>query len=101
MAFVASQPTRVGVVIPLLNKRSNVVRPSNPIRREIRDCALFIPVISANTASRHEGYFRDSADQRIGRRRKRDKHLLNAPDMRTASLVSRPRPGHLFSFIML
>jgi TolB-like protein/tetratricopeptide (TPR) repeat protein len=37
------------------------------IRREIRDCALFIPVISANTAARHEGYFRlewDLADQR-------------------------------------
>jgi TolB-like protein/Flp pilus assembly protein TadD len=37
------------------------------IRREISDCALFIPVISANTASRHEGYFRlewDLADQR-------------------------------------
>ena len=37
------------------------------IRHEIHDCALFIPVISANTASRHEGYFRlewDLADQR-------------------------------------
>jgi TolB-like protein/lipoprotein NlpI len=37
------------------------------IRNEIHDCALFIPVISANTASRHEGYFRlewDLADQR-------------------------------------
>jgi TolB-like protein/cytochrome c-type biogenesis protein CcmH/NrfG len=37
------------------------------IRREIHQCALFIPVISANTASRHEGYFRlewDLADQR-------------------------------------
>jgi TolB-like protein/Tfp pilus assembly protein PilF len=37
------------------------------IRREIRDCALFIAIISANTASRHEGYFRlewDLADQR-------------------------------------
>jgi TolB-like protein/tetratricopeptide (TPR) repeat protein len=37
------------------------------IRREIQQCALFIPVISANTASRHEGYFRlewDLADQR-------------------------------------
>jgi TolB-like protein len=37
------------------------------IRREIHGCALFIPVISANTASRHEGYFRlewDLADQR-------------------------------------
>ena len=28
------------------------------IRRQIRECALFIPVISANTASRTEGYFR-------------------------------------------
>jgi adenylate cyclase len=37
------------------------------IRREIRDCTLFMPIISANTASRHEGYFRlewDLADQR-------------------------------------
>jgi TolB-like protein len=28
------------------------------IRRQIRECALFIPVISANTQSRSEGYFR-------------------------------------------
>ena len=28
------------------------------IRREIRDCALFIPLISAHTAARAEGYFR-------------------------------------------
>jgi TolB-like protein/Tfp pilus assembly protein PilF len=37
------------------------------IRQQIHDCVLFIPVISANTASRHEGYFRlewDLADQR-------------------------------------
>ena len=37
------------------------------IRREIHDCAVFVPIISANTASRHEGYFRlewDLADQR-------------------------------------
>jgi TolB-like protein/tetratricopeptide (TPR) repeat protein len=37
------------------------------IRRQIHDCVLFMPVISANTASRHEGYFRlewDLADQR-------------------------------------
>jgi len=37
------------------------------IRREIHDCALFIPIISANTAARREGYFRlewDLADQR-------------------------------------
>lgn len=37
------------------------------IRQQVRDCALFVPVISANTASRLEGYFRlewDLADQR-------------------------------------
>ena len=37
------------------------------IRQQIRDCALFIAIISANTASRLEGYFRlewDLADQR-------------------------------------
>src|SRR5688500_1342782 len=28
------------------------------IRRQIRECALFIPVISANTNARGEGYFR-------------------------------------------
>src|SRR5579863_9619349 len=28
------------------------------IRREIRDCALFIPIISAQTQKRPEGYFR-------------------------------------------
>ena len=37
------------------------------IRRELHDCALFMPVISAHTAARYEGYFRlewDLADQR-------------------------------------
>ena len=37
------------------------------IRRELHDCALFMPVISAHTAARHEGYFRlewDIADRR-------------------------------------
>ncbi|HWZ62178.1 MAG TPA: TIR domain-containing protein [Steroidobacteraceae bacterium] len=37
------------------------------IRRELHDCTLFIPIVSANTAARHEGYFRlewDLADQR-------------------------------------
>src|SRR3954470_10926333 len=28
------------------------------IRKQIRDCALFVPVISANTQVRAEGYFR-------------------------------------------
>jgi TolB-like protein/Flp pilus assembly protein TadD len=37
------------------------------IRREVQECVLFVPLISVNTASRHEGYFRlewDLADQR-------------------------------------
>lgn len=37
------------------------------IRREIRDCALFVPIISQNTEARIEGYFRlewHLADQR-------------------------------------
>src|SRR3954471_6263925 len=28
------------------------------IRRQIKECALFVPVISANTQARGEGYFR-------------------------------------------
>ncbi len=45
------------------------------IRKQIRDCALFLPVISAHSQARHEGYFRlewDLADQRthlMGRNR--------------------------------
>ncbi len=37
------------------------------IRNQIRDCALFIPIISSHTQSRPEGYFRlewDLAEQR-------------------------------------
>jgi adenylate cyclase len=37
------------------------------IRRQIRDCALFVPIISQHTQARAEGYFRlewDLADQR-------------------------------------
>jgi len=37
------------------------------IRKQIRECALFVPIISAHTQSRPEGYFRlewDLADQR-------------------------------------
>jgi TolB-like protein/Tfp pilus assembly protein PilF len=28
------------------------------IRKQIKECALFLPIISANTQARHEGYFR-------------------------------------------
>jgi len=28
------------------------------IRKQVKDCALFVPLISANTESRSEGYFR-------------------------------------------
>src|SRR3954468_12488826 len=37
------------------------------IRKQIKDCALFVPVVSANTQARTEGYFRLEwrlADQR-------------------------------------
>ncbi len=37
------------------------------IRRQIRECALFVPIVSANSQGRPEGYFRlewDLADQR-------------------------------------
>jgi TolB-like protein/Tfp pilus assembly protein PilF len=37
------------------------------IQREVHECELFVPLISANTVARHEGYFRlewDLADQR-------------------------------------
>ena len=43
------------------------------IRQQIQECALFIPVISSNTAERAEGYFRlewalaDQRSQRIAR----------------------------------
>ena len=38
------------------------------IRREIKDCALFVPIISASSEARHEGYFRlewDLADREV------------------------------------
>src|ERR1017187_7323142 len=28
------------------------------IRRQVKECSLFVPVISAHTQDRHEGYFR-------------------------------------------
>src|SRR5688500_15328207 len=37
------------------------------IRKQIKECALFVPIISANTQARQEGYFRLEwrlADQR-------------------------------------
>ena len=45
------------------------------IRRQIRECALFVPIITVNSQARPEGYFRlewDLADQRthlMGRNR--------------------------------
>jgi len=37
------------------------------IRRQIRECALFMPVISAHTQARHEGYFRREWKQAVER----------------------------------
>ncbi|MDB6127329.1 MAG: Tetratricopeptide repeat protein [Verrucomicrobia bacterium] len=39
------------------------------IRREIRDCALFVPLISATTQGRPEGYFRREWRQAVDRTR--------------------------------
>ena len=52
------------------------------IRQQIRDCALFIPIISVNTQARSEGYFRLEwrlADQRT------------LPCIGPASVAARPR----------
>jgi len=37
------------------------------IRRQIRECGLFVPVISANTQAREEGYFRREWNLAVGR----------------------------------
>jgi TolB-like protein/Tfp pilus assembly protein PilF len=37
------------------------------IRRQIRECALFMPIISVHTQSRHEGYFRREWKQAVER----------------------------------
>ena len=37
------------------------------IRRQIKDCALFVPIISANTQARAEGYFRREWNLAAGR----------------------------------
>ncbi|MDO8545181.1 MAG: TIR domain-containing protein [Opitutaceae bacterium] len=39
------------------------------IRRQIKECALFVPVISANTNARAEGYFRREWNQAVERTR--------------------------------
>jgi TolB-like protein len=49
------------------------------IRRQINDCALFIPVISVNTQTRQEGYFRLEwrlADQRTQRMARNKAYIL-------------------------
>ena len=53
-----------------LSYASQDTESAQHIRQQIRDCALFIPINSANTAPRPEGYFRlewDLADQRSHR----------------------------------
>jgi TolB-like protein/tetratricopeptide (TPR) repeat protein len=60
------------------------------IRRQIAECALFIPIISANTASRLEGYFRLEwalADQRTQRMAR------NKPFIVPACIDSTPESG--------
>jgi len=44
------------------------------IRRQIRECALFIPLVSANTQSRGEGYFRREWKQAVDRTHDMSEH---------------------------
>ena len=56
------------------------------IRQQIKDCALFVPLISAHTEARPEGYFRlewHLADQRT--------HLMAVPRPSWCRLLSMPR----------
>jgi TolB-like protein/cytochrome c-type biogenesis protein CcmH/NrfG len=39
------------------------------IKRQIRECALFVPIVSANTQAREEGYFRREWLQAVERKR--------------------------------
>ena len=44
------------------------------IRKQIKDCALFVPIISANTNSREEGYFRREWNLAVHRMLDMDEH---------------------------
>ena len=44
------------------------------IRKQIRECALFVPIISANTNSREEGYFRREWNLAVHRMLDMDEH---------------------------
>ena len=44
------------------------------IRKQIRECALFVPIISANTNSREEGYFRREWNLAVNRMLDMDEH---------------------------
>jgi hypothetical protein len=58
------------------------------IRRKIRECTLFVPIISTNSQARPEGYFRlewDLADQRT--------HLMDAPERSSYPFARTRRPS--------
>ena len=66
------------------------------IRKQIHDCALFVPIISGNTAARHEGYFRlewDLADQR--------NHMMarDRTFQRTHACLALPQDGNIWTLI--
>ena len=44
------------------------------IRKQIKECALFVPIISANTNSREEGYFRREWNLAVNRMLDMDEH---------------------------
>src|SRR5260370_6513926 len=61
------------------------------IRKQIKDCALLIPIISANTQQRTEGYFRlewRPADQRthpLAKREPKNTPLNSHPTLKSHS----------------
>jgi len=63
------------------------------IRKKIKECALFVPVISANTESRSEGYFRLEWKLAVDR-----SHLM-ADDQPSSPAARTPRPTRSLRFM--
>src|SRR5581483_4988436 len=57
------------------------------IRKRLRDCRLFIPVISANTEARSEGYFRREWKLAVDRKHDMSERLGNSGGRRDCTCV--------------
>jgi hypothetical protein len=63
------------------------------IRRQIKGCALFVPIISANTQVRVEGYFRRECMRRTDRSDQMTATKLGPLLARTETTVINPIPA--------